>query len=180
MLRWFDELGDADSGTVGAKMARLGTIRRLGLDVPDGFAVTVDAFRHFLAHDGLSDALGSGLQVAVADMGISQGHPGVGVPEHASDGGQGNAPGYGLAGDGMPEIVQADVVEPGFLSRPGPETQGVRERLVRVSGRWKHVWACGARLAGVAWSPRNQARTSSRVISPMGLPAKKGRIWRRR
>ena len=34
--------------------------------------------------------------------------------------------------------------------------------------------------AGVAWSPRNQARTSSRVISPMGLPAKKGRICRRR
>ena len=75
--------------------------------------------------DGLSDAFGGGLQVAVADMGVSQGHPGIGVPEHARDGGQGNAPGDGLAGDGMPEIVQADVVETGFLPRAMPETQCV-------------------------------------------------------
>ena len=77
--------------------------------------------------DGLSDALDGGLQVAVADMGVSQGHPGVGVSEHARDGGQGNAPGDGLAGDGVPEIVQADVVETGFLPRPAPEVQYVSE-----------------------------------------------------
>ena len=75
--------------------------------------------------DDPSDALGCGLQVAVADMGVSQGHHGVGVPEHPRDGGQGNAPGDGLAGNGMPEIVQADVVETGFLPRPSPETQCV-------------------------------------------------------
>ena len=52
---------------------------------------------------------------------------GVGVPEHPRDGGQGNAPGDGLAGNGMPEIVQADIVETGFLPRPGPEVQRVSE-----------------------------------------------------
>ena len=62
----------------------------------------------------LSDALGGGLQVAVSDMGVAQGHHGVGVSEHPRDGGQGNAPGDGLAGDRMPEIVQADVVEAGL------------------------------------------------------------------
>ena len=36
--------------------------------------------------DGLSDALGGGLQVAVADMSVAQGHHGVGVPEHPRDG----------------------------------------------------------------------------------------------
>ena len=61
MLRWIDELEDAHSGTVGAKMARLGTIRRLGLEVPDGFVITVDAFRHFLAHDDLEERIGAGL-----------------------------------------------------------------------------------------------------------------------
>ena len=39
--------------------------------------------------------------------------------------GRGNAPGDGLAGNGMSEIVQADVVETGFLSRPAPEVQCV-------------------------------------------------------
>ena len=53
MLQWIEELEDDDAANVGAKMARLGTLRRLGLEVPDGFAVTVDAFRQFLAHDGL-------------------------------------------------------------------------------------------------------------------------------
>ena len=65
------------------------------------------------------------MEVAVADMGVSQGHRGVGVPEHARDGRQRNASGDGLAGNGMPEIVQADVVESGFLPRPGPEAQCV-------------------------------------------------------
>ena len=57
MLRWIKELEDDDATNVGAKMARLGTLRRLGLEVPDGFAITVDAFRHFLAHDGLGERI---------------------------------------------------------------------------------------------------------------------------
>ena len=72
-------------------------------------------------------------------MSVSQGHPGVGVPEHPRDGGQGNAPGHGLAGNGMPEIVQADVVETGFLPRPMPQVQCVRKRFVRIPRGREHV-----------------------------------------
>jgi pyruvate,water dikinase len=57
MLRWLDELGDADDAAAGPKMARLGTLRRLGLDIPDGFAVTAEAFLHFLAASGLEGAI---------------------------------------------------------------------------------------------------------------------------
>lgn len=53
MLRWIDNLNDADAPIVGPKMARLGTMRGLGLDVPDGFAVTADAFRRFLRNGHL-------------------------------------------------------------------------------------------------------------------------------
>ena len=51
--------------------------------------------------DGLSGALGGGLKVAVIHMGVSQSHLRIGVSEHPRDGGQGNAPGDSLAGDGV-------------------------------------------------------------------------------
>lgn len=53
MLRWLDELTDGDSAAVGPKIARLGTLRKMGVEVPDGFAVTTDAFRTFLAANSL-------------------------------------------------------------------------------------------------------------------------------
>ena len=81
-------------------------------------------------------------------MGVSQSHLGVGVPEHPRDGGQGNAPGDGLAGDGVSEIVQANIVEPGFLPRAMPEVQCVRKRFIRMHRRREHVRTCGTRLAG--------------------------------
>jgi pyruvate, water dikinase len=56
MLRWLSELTDNDSATVGPKIARLGTLRESGIDVPDGFAVTTGVFRQFLADHSL-DAL---------------------------------------------------------------------------------------------------------------------------
>jgi pyruvate,water dikinase len=47
-LRWLDEIGDADHHMVGSKMARLAELRRDGSAVPDGFAITVNAFEHFM------------------------------------------------------------------------------------------------------------------------------------
>jgi len=56
-VRWFAEVGLADVGLVGGKVASLGEMIRelspLGVRVPDGFAVTAEAYRHFIAQAGL-------------------------------------------------------------------------------------------------------------------------------
>lgn len=51
---WLRELGDHCEQEAGPKIARLGQLRRLGLRVPDGFAISVDIFRHFFVETGLS------------------------------------------------------------------------------------------------------------------------------
>jgi len=53
MLRWLSELTDKDSAEVGPKIARLGTLRASGIEVPDGFAITTAAFERFLAENDL-------------------------------------------------------------------------------------------------------------------------------
>ncbi|HWW22144.1 MAG TPA: PEP/pyruvate-binding domain-containing protein, partial [Steroidobacteraceae bacterium] len=61
----FSELGMHDVARVGGKNASLGEmigqLTRLGVRVPDGFATTADAFRDFLAHDGLARRIQSEL-----------------------------------------------------------------------------------------------------------------------
>jgi len=56
-IRWFSELGMADVPEVGGKNASLGemisNLTSLGIKVPDGFATTADAYREFLAYQGL-------------------------------------------------------------------------------------------------------------------------------
>ena len=56
-VRWFADLTLADVPLVGGKNASLGEmVRELGskgVPVPDGFAVTADAYRHFLLANGL-------------------------------------------------------------------------------------------------------------------------------
>jgi pyruvate,water dikinase len=51
-MRWFSDIDIADVPLVGGKNASLGEMRReltsLGIPVPDGFAVTAEAFREFL------------------------------------------------------------------------------------------------------------------------------------
>jgi pyruvate, water dikinase len=53
MLRWLEDLTERDAAVVGPKVARLQTLRRLGIEVPDGFAVTTEAFRAFLSENSL-------------------------------------------------------------------------------------------------------------------------------
>jgi pyruvate, water dikinase len=57
LIKRFAELGMADLATVGGKNASLGEMFRslasLGVRVPDGFAVTADAYRGFLDHNAL-------------------------------------------------------------------------------------------------------------------------------
>jgi pyruvate, water dikinase len=64
MLRWLTELTDSDCAMVGPKIARLGGLRSMGIDVPDGFALTTDAFRSFLARNSLDSAIDRELATA--------------------------------------------------------------------------------------------------------------------
>ena len=58
---WFDDLGLGDVERVGGKNASLGEmvqhLSKAGVRVPDGFATTADAYRRFLAHEGLADRI---------------------------------------------------------------------------------------------------------------------------
>jgi pyruvate, water dikinase len=60
-LRWFDEMTIADVPQVGGKNASLGEmIRELttkGVQIPDGFAVTAEAYRAFLRHNKLEASI---------------------------------------------------------------------------------------------------------------------------
>jgi pyruvate,water dikinase len=60
-IRWFQELGLSDVGLVGGKNASLGELYReltpLGVRVPNGFAVTAEAYRHFLRVHQLEEVI---------------------------------------------------------------------------------------------------------------------------
>ncbi|MXG91105.1 phosphoenolpyruvate synthase [Nocardioides flavescens] len=63
-VRWFSELGMGDVEEVGGKNASLGemvsNLSDLGVRVPNGFATTSSAYRHFIGDTGLADRI-SGL-----------------------------------------------------------------------------------------------------------------------
>jgi pyruvate,water dikinase len=50
---WFDEIRLEDLGKVGGKGTNLGELARAGLPVPQGFCVTAQTYRHFLALTGI-------------------------------------------------------------------------------------------------------------------------------
>ncbi len=52
-IRWFNEVGKAESGLVGGKGANLGELTRAGLPVPPGFCVTSAAYQDFIRLNGL-------------------------------------------------------------------------------------------------------------------------------
>jgi pyruvate, water dikinase len=53
-LLWVDDLDDSCISKAGAKIARLGELRRTGVRVPDGFVVTTDAFERFFKESGVA------------------------------------------------------------------------------------------------------------------------------
>ncbi len=76
-----DQLGMGDVESVGGKNASLGemisNLERLGVTVPGGFATTADAYRDFLAQDGLADRIREKLDkldVDDVDQLVSTGH----------------------------------------------------------------------------------------------------------
>ncbi|MFZ3029803.1 MAG: PEP/pyruvate-binding domain-containing protein, partial [Minisyncoccia bacterium] len=56
-VKWYNEVGIADVPYVGGKNAALGemfsNLVPLGVSIPDGFALTADAYRHFFKQTGL-------------------------------------------------------------------------------------------------------------------------------
>ncbi len=60
-VRFFHEVGLEDVPLVGGKNASLGEMIRelspLGVRVPEGFATTSEAYRYFLRHNGLKEAI---------------------------------------------------------------------------------------------------------------------------
>ncbi|MFZ3011892.1 MAG: phosphoenolpyruvate synthase [Minisyncoccia bacterium] len=60
-VKWYSEVGIDDVGSVGGKNAALGEMYSnlvpLGVNVPDGFALTADAYRHFFKKTGLDDEI---------------------------------------------------------------------------------------------------------------------------
>ena len=70
-IRTFSELGMNDVPVVGGKNASLGEMFRHlsaeGVRVPDGFATTADAYRHFLKHNRLTERIQARLQGVESD-----------------------------------------------------------------------------------------------------------------
>ncbi|TFZ04979.1 phosphoenolpyruvate synthase [Ramlibacter rhizophilus] len=60
-VSWFETLGRGDVARVGGKNASLGemirSLKRAGVRVPDGFATTADAFRDYVARNGIEEGL---------------------------------------------------------------------------------------------------------------------------
>lgn len=60
-IRWFRDLGIEDIPNVGGKNASLGEMVRelasAGINVPNGFAITADAYRYFLAEAGIDQQI---------------------------------------------------------------------------------------------------------------------------
>lgn len=65
-IRWFDSVGMGDVSLVGGKNASLGEMIRelsaLGVRVPNGFAVTAEGFRHFIAANHLAQPIAAAIK----------------------------------------------------------------------------------------------------------------------
>ena len=71
-VRWFEEVGSEDVGRVGGKNASLGEmIRNLkdkGIQVPDGFATTAEAYRKFIEENHTFEVVGKAMKVRLEEI----------------------------------------------------------------------------------------------------------------
>ena len=54
---WFQELGANHNDVVGKKCANLGEMVTLGLQVPPGFALSLDLYRKFIRETGAGEEM---------------------------------------------------------------------------------------------------------------------------
>ncbi len=57
VVLWLENVRKDDISRVGGKCANLGELTAKGVHVPPGFAVTADAFRHFLDETKIEDVI---------------------------------------------------------------------------------------------------------------------------
>ncbi|PKN28270.1 MAG: hypothetical protein CVU64_14115 [Deltaproteobacteria bacterium HGW-Deltaproteobacteria-21] len=57
MIYWFEELGQEHNEKFGKKCANLGQMKRMGLAVPPGFAISIDMYRRFADSTGAAEEM---------------------------------------------------------------------------------------------------------------------------
>ena len=67
-ITWLAEIGRGDAPVVGGKAANLGELLRIGLPVPAGFVVTVEAYLHAMEDGGVRDELRALLAGVAAEV----------------------------------------------------------------------------------------------------------------
>ena len=67
-IKRFKDIGKDDTCTVGGKCANLGELKKIGMPVPDGFAITTDAYNSFIEEKGIEEEINSLLEEAHEDL----------------------------------------------------------------------------------------------------------------
>ena len=67
-IEWFDNLCTNDNSLVGKKCANLGEMTKMGLRVPPGFALTVQAYRDFMNRTGAAEEISAYLDTKREDL----------------------------------------------------------------------------------------------------------------
>ncbi len=65
-IQWLDSISQDDAERVGSKGANLGELRGIGVRVPNGFCLTVDAYRAFLAANDIAPLIEEQLAILAA------------------------------------------------------------------------------------------------------------------
>ena len=67
-ISWFEELGQDCNDQVGKKCANLGEMTRMGLRVPPGFALSLQAYKDFMSLTGAAEEIKAYLDKAPYDF----------------------------------------------------------------------------------------------------------------
>ena len=157
-IRWFADLGLNDVPLVGGKNASLGELYRhlssAGVRVPNGFAITADAYRHFIDATGLATTIATlvsdldiGDLAAVAERGRAIRHAITGA-EVPADLQEAIVAAYEQLGDGAPVDV---AVRSSATAEDLPDASfaGQQETYLNVRGRTALLDACRRSFASL-------------------------------
>ena len=67
-ISWFDRIGQEHNDQVGKKCANLGEMTKIGLRVPPGFALSLEAYRDFMSDSGAAEEIKAYLDKAEYDF----------------------------------------------------------------------------------------------------------------
>jgi len=57
LLFWFEEMGEEHNDIVGKKCANLGRMTQMGMEVPPGFAISIEMYRRFIRETGAAEEM---------------------------------------------------------------------------------------------------------------------------